>query len=111
MKRIRFSKVRVTDDRPPGAGSISPLERQGATRGGSVARLNSEDLMAMEHDRFVASYSPALIAAALKDIRLKPINTAGLDRRKDMDLIMERVWTRHRRAALLRAANGMKHTP
>lgn len=111
MRRIRFAKVRITGPRPPGAGVVSPLERNGATRGGSVAGLSAEDRMAMEHDRFVDSYPPALIAAAYADLQGKPVSTLGLDRKRDGAEIMARVWTRHRRAALLRKANGMKHRP
>lgn len=102
MSRIRFSKVRVTDYRPPGAGPKPALERSGATRGGSVARLSYEDRLAMEHDKAVENYGPALLEAAYRDIKNRPCRDS-----RDP----EQRWTRHRKAALLRAAQGMKHKP
>lgn len=90
MRRIRFAKVRVTDYRPPGAGGKRPLERQGATRGGSVAGMKMEAM----HDHAVAEYAEPLAAAVHADLtrQLRRRVHAGFDLR----------WVQERAAALQR---------
>lgn len=99
MSFIRFPKVRITDHRPPGAGSPSPLERRGATRGGSVTGLDyltaSQRREAEQHDRAVKDYGPALLDSAYEDLKARPAN----DRKNP-----EHRWIMARRAALLRRA-------
>ena len=72
MKRVRFSKVRVTDYRPAGVGRKSALEAGRLTRGGSVSKTDrmtaSQAREAAEHDRAVADYSPRLVEAAWNDL-------------------------------------------
>lgn len=103
---MKFAKVRITDNRPPGAGKPSPLERKPA-RPEAAARPalrtsppmtgmdhwnRIEALMAREHDATVASYSGETAEAALSD--LAP--------RKGSSKDPEFRWIRHRRAALAR---------
>jgi hypothetical protein len=103
MSRIRIPKVRITDHRPPGAGAPSPLERRGATRGGSMTGLDllseSQRREAAEHDRAVADYSPATVEAAWNDL-----NARQAWDRKDP----EHRWVMARRAALRRLGVKMR---
>jgi len=98
---MKFSKVRITDHRPPGAGQPSPLERQQA-RPGAAARppltgldhwQRIEREMQQEHDKAVRSYSHATATAALKDLATRPTGDKNNP---------EHRWIRHRRAALQR---------
>lgn len=107
--RIRISKVRVTDHRPPGAGAKSPLERQGATRGGSLparpAMTGLDHLAAnraaeqQSHDKWVAGLSCETLEAAWEDIKDRPC--------RDMKDPEQR-WVANRKAALLRAGQRMR---
>lgn len=105
MKRIRVSKVRVTDHRPPGAGASGPLERKpSATRGGSMtgldhlAAIQTKD--AANHDSWVATYSPAMLEAAYEDLRQR----GAWDRKNS-----EHRWVMGRLAAIKRAAMAMQN--
>ena len=98
---MKFSKVRITDHRPPGAGQPSPLESRSA-RPGAAARppltgldhwQRLEREMQAEHDKAVRSYSIQTVTAALQDLSARPTG----DKRNP-----EHRWIRHRRAAFQR---------
>jgi hypothetical protein len=105
--RARFTKVRITDNRPPPrAGAISPVERTRATTGGSVAGMSgldyltaSQALEAAEHDKNLRDYTPALVAAAWEDLSRRRVHD-----KKDQ----EHRWVMARRAALGRLAVSMR---
>lgn len=97
MSRIvKFSKVRVTDNRP-GAGAKRPLERAAATRGGSVSGLDHLTLIqqreAAEHDRAIMGYGEDTLLAAAQDLGHRRAWN-----RKDN----EHRWVMNRVAAILR---------
>lgn len=104
LRIMRFSKVRITDNRPPpGAGVLSPVERRGATTGGSMTGLDylseSQKREAAEHDRNVRDYTPAMVAAAFEDLHGRRVYD-----RKDQ----EHRWIMSRMAALGRLAVKMR---
>lgn len=94
---MKFSKVRITDNRPPGAGGNSPLERRGATRGGSVSGLDALTMVqkkeAAEHDRAVANFEAETLIEIAADLGRR-----SAWNRKDP----EQRWVMARRAAVLR---------
>lgn len=105
MRTIRFSKVRVTDNRPPPrAGAISPVERNRATTGGSVTGLErltaSQAREIAEHDANVRDYKPETVAAAYADVCAKL-------RLHDLEP-QELRWLKARKAALMRLGNRMR---
>lgn len=114
MSRIRFSKVRITDHRrPPGAGRVSPLERQGATRGGSVAGMTGLERIAAnqareaaEHDRNIQDYTPAMMPAIYDDVcrKISEFPSFGLTKDEKWELL----WLKQRKAALLRLGSTMR---
>lgn len=102
---MRFSKVRITDYRPPPrAGGRSPLDgSRSRTNGGSVSGLDHlterQRREAAEHDRNVAGYSPEMVAAAFADL-----NERRAFDRKDP----ESRWIMARKAALGRLAVSIR---
>ena len=109
MNRIRFSKVRVTDHRPPPAGGKPPLERPTATRGGSMTGLDhlaaKQAREAAEHDSNIRNYTPEMVAAAYEDLnRRSLIDRPG----QTWEQAQEKQWGRSRLAALLRLGSSMR---
>ena len=113
MSRIRFSKVRVTDNRPPPvAGSVSPLERKGATRGGSVVKTGLDFLAERqareqaEHDRNIRAYTAGMLPAVFDDVcrRIAAFPCFGLTKDQGHELR----WLKQRKAALLRLGRSMR---
>lgn len=99
---MRISKVRITDHRPR-AGGNSPVERRGATTGGSMTGLDYLEAIqkreAAEHDRNVRDYEPETVEAAYMDLAKRPAHE-----RKNP----EHRWVAARRAALRRLAISMR---
>jgi hypothetical protein len=99
---MRFSKVRITDNRPR-AGGKSPLEAARLTRGGSVGGLDYltaiQKREAAEHDRNIAGYTAEMVAAAFADLYPR----RGTDRKDP-----EQRWIMERKAALGRLAVSMR---
>lgn len=89
MKRIRVSKVRVTDHRPGAKPVVSGLDR--------LASIQAKD--AADHDAWVAGYTPEMLAEAFEDLRAR-----GAWDRKDP----EHRWVMNRLAAIKRAAMRMR---
>lgn len=112
MRRIRFAKVRITGPRPPGVGAVSPLERHGATRGGSVGKTGLEYLAesqkreAAEHDRNVRDYTVEMLPAVYDDVcrRIAGFTSMRLSKTEASELR----WWRSRKAALLRLGSSMR---
>jgi len=112
--RIRIPKVRVTDHRPPGAGGKPPVERQGATTGGSLptrpAMTGLDHLAAnitaeqAKHDSWVAGLTPATMEAAYQDLLL-PIDPEDFEKEWQYKQALQ--WQKHRKAALRRAGYMM----
>lgn len=101
---LRRPKARITDFRPPSAGASPPLER-GSARPEAAAWKKSADRLdrvAREHDEAIATYSPATLIAAAKDLWSR-----GVWDKKNH----EHRWILDRRAALLRRIDALKLTP
>lgn len=110
------------DYRPPGAGVRSPLERQGATRGGSVAGTTglehltaSQKREAAEHDRNIRDYSPEMVQTAFSDVSwllrvmgIESIDLPTMSKREAKDFLMNLRWLRSRKAALMRLGSSMR---
>ena len=98
---MRMAKFKTTDFRPPpGAGAQSPLERQGATRGGSVATSDAE---ARNADAWAAGYSQKTLQAIASDLSADYAH----DRRDPLQR-----WKMARKAAVLRRLSALeKNTP
>lgn len=95
---MRISKVRITDYRPPGAGSRPPLERPvAATRGGSMTGLDhlaaNQRKDAAEHEKAVECYDEETLTAIAMDLRQR----RAWDRKNH-----EHRWIMNRLAAVLR---------
>ena len=101
--KTRIAKVRITDNRPPGAGSRPALERATVTRGGGMTGLDAlssiQDREAAEHDKFVACYNAETVEAAWYDLNER----VAFDRKNH-----EHRWVMNRRAALARRAQQLK---
>jgi hypothetical protein len=102
---MKISKVRKTDYRPPSAGEKRPLERQGATRGGSLPALTGLDYITIintaemrEHDKSVAGLPRQTLEAIIKDLG----GRHAYDRKNH-----EHRWIMSRTAAALRAIDKM----
>lgn len=95
--RMRVSKVRITDNRAPGAGARPALERRGATRGGSMTGLDylsaAQAREAAEHDKAIRDYDENTLLAVAGDLGKR----RAWDR-KDA----EQRWVMARKAAVLR---------
>lgn len=106
---IRFPKVRITDNRPPGVAASPTTGARTttrATRGGSVQQLSGldhlsriESKMQDEHDKAVAYYPVALLRSVYEDIHARHL----CDRKNP-----ESRWLMHRKAACLRRLSELK---
>lgn len=97
---LRISKVRKTDFRPPGAGGTSPVGRDCKPQPRAVAcpdvwqaREAKRAAEAADHDRWVATLSPAACVGAAMDLCTRSVT--GLP-------WAEKAWIEGRRAALRR---------
>jgi hypothetical protein len=98
MKRVRLSKVRVTDYRQPGAGRKSPLERESATRGGIVPGMffGSSPEDDANHDKMVALFDVVTLRRMESDLGARRLKFAGSPENK---------WAAARLAAIRRRLN------
>ena len=98
MSRLRIAKVRITNHRPPTAGSRSPLEAARLTSGGNLTGLDYltavQEREKREHDRAVRDYDEETLLAAAQDLGKR----MAWDRKDP-----EARWVMARKAALMRA--------
>lgn len=90
MKRARFSKVRITDYRPPGAGANPPVERDARPR---AAAWKDSD-----HDKWVEMFPEPQVRQMLADLEGR--SKWGADG-------MENRWVQQRIAALKRRLESL----
>ena len=106
---LRRPKSTVTDYRPPGAGARSPLERDSQPRPRAAASPETcwdakgrrDAAEAAQHDKWVATLSPATLQAVAKDLA----NRCPHDRRDP-----EQRWLMGRKAAVLRRLVSERQT-
>jgi hypothetical protein len=102
---MKLAKVRTTNYRPPAAGASSPLERRGATRGGSVDGMDGLDHLwaaqtaeAANADAWVSGYDNDTLRGIARDL--------GGERVWDRKDPIQR-WKMARKAAVLRRLAGI----